>query len=172
MNKEKFNILVSSSEKNIQSVDIEDLNKLKRTFPYCYLIHYLLLIKLSQERNYINIDEKITRASIYSYDRKTIYNLFNKKYKLEKKSLKFKFTYWLKNLTKESERSVENFSEISINKSISDNDNLTTETLAELYFSQGHNERAIQAYKILSLKYPKKSSLFANRIKYIKSKTI
>ena len=44
----------------------------------------------------------------------------------------------------------------SINNSISDNDNLTTETLAELYFSQGYNERAIQAYKILSLKYQKK----------------
>ena len=171
MNKEKFNILVNSVHKNIQSVDIKDLDELKRKFPYCYLIHYLSLIKLSQKNNDINIAESITQASIYSYDRKKIYNYFNKKPKVKKKSLKFKFTDWLKNLNKERESSIENFTKISINKSISDNDNLTTETLAELYFSQGHNERAIQAYKILSLKYPKKSSLFANRIKYIKSKT-
>jgi len=171
MNKEKFNMLVRSADKNIQSVDIKDLDELKRKFPYCYLIHYLSLIKLSQKNNDINIDETITQASIHSYDRKMIYNLFNKKSKIEKKSLKFIFTDWLKNLSKERERSVENFTEISINQSILDNDNLTTETLAELYFNQGHNERAIQAYKILSLKYPKKSSLFANRIKYIKSKT-
>ena len=165
MNKEKFNILVSSPDKNIQSVDIKDLDELKRKFPYCYLIHYLSLIKLSQKNNDLNIDETITQASIYSYDRKIIYNFFNKKSKVEKKSLKLKFTDWFKNLSKERERPVENFNEISINKSISDNDNLTTETLAELYFSQGHNERAIQAYKILSLKYPKKSSLFATEIK-------
>ena len=171
MNKEKFNMLVRSADKNIQSVDIKDLDELKRKFPYCYLIHYLSLIKLSQKNNDLNIDETITQASIYSYDRKIIYNFFYKKSKVEKKSLKLKFADWFKNLSKERERSVENFNEISINKSISDNDNLTTETLAELYFSQGHNERAIQAYKILSLKYPKKSSLFANRIKYIKSKT-
>ena len=171
MNKEKFNMLVRSADKNFQSVDIKDLDELKRKFPYCYLIHYLSLIKLSQKNNDLNIDETITQASIYSYDRKIIYNFFNKKSKVEKKSLKLKFTDWFKNLSKERERPVENFNEISINKSISDNDNLTTETLAELYFSQGHNERAIQAYKILSLKYPKKSSLFANRIKYIKSKT-
>lgn len=171
MNKEKFNILITSTEKNIKSTEIKDLIEFKRKFPYCYLIHYLSLVKLSKENNYINIDETITQASIHSYDRKLIYNFFNKKFKVEKKSLKFKFTDWLKNTNNKTESSVENFTKTSINKSISDNDNLTTETLAELYFRQGHNERAIQAYKILSLKYPKKSSLFANRIKYIKSKT-
>ena len=171
MNKEKFNLLITSTEKNIKSIDIKDLDEFKRQFPYCYLIHYLSLVKLSQENNYINIDEKITQASIYSHDRTSIYNFFNKKFKIEKISLKFKFTDWLKNTNNEGKDYSENFPMTSINNSISDNDNLTTETLAELYFSQGYNERAIQAYKILSLKYPKKSSLFANRIKYIKSKT-
>ena len=44
-------------------------------------------------------------------------------------------------------------------------DDLMTETLAKLYFEQGHFEQAIRAYKILCLKYPKKSSLFAKEIK-------
>ena len=46
--------------------------------------------------------------------------------------------------------------------------NLMTETLAKLYLSQKNYEKAIQSYKILSLKFPKKSSYFADQIKKIK----
>jgi hypothetical protein len=45
---------------------------------------------------------------------------------------------------------------------------LMTETLANVYIAQKNFDKAIQAYKILSLKYPEKSSLFADRIKEIK----
>jgi len=48
------------------------------------------------------------------------------------------------------------------------NNKLMTETLAKVYLEQGHLEKAISAYEILSLKYPQKSSLFANQIKAIK----
>lgn len=53
-------------------------------------------------------------------------------------------------------------------ESLSENTNLMTETLAKVYLEQGHYEKAITAYEILSLKYPQKSSLFANQIKAIK----
>ena len=43
-----------------------------------------------------------------------------------------------------------------------------TQTLAEIYKNQGYYDKAIIAYEILSLKYPQKSSLFANQIKAIK----
>ena len=46
-------------------------------------------------------------------------------------------------------------------------DDLMTETLAKLYLEQNHFDQAIKAYKILCLKYPKKSSLFASEIKKI-----
>ncbi|WLD24152.1 tetratricopeptide repeat protein [Flavobacterium dauae] len=43
-----------------------------------------------------------------------------------------------------------------------------TETLARIYLEQKKYQKAIQAYEILILKYPEKSSLFANRISDIK----
>ena len=46
---------------------------------------------------------------------------------------------------------------------------IMTETLAHLYWKQKKYEEAKKAFKILSLKYPEKSSLFADHIKQIKS---
>ena len=45
---------------------------------------------------------------------------------------------------------------------------LMTETLAQVYLEQGHKSKAIQAYEILKLKYPEKSSYFAARINKLK----
>ena len=49
-----------------------------------------------------------------------------------------------------------------------DNSYLMTETLARVYLEQKKYQKAIQAYEILILKYPEKSSFFADRIKNIK----
>jgi len=45
---------------------------------------------------------------------------------------------------------------------------LMTETLARIYVEQKNYKKAIQSYKILSLKYPEKSGFFADQIKAIK----
>ena len=45
---------------------------------------------------------------------------------------------------------------------------IMTETLAQIYLEQKKYTKAIQAYDILILKYPEKSSFFADRIKNIK----
>jgi hypothetical protein len=50
-----------------------------------------------------------------------------------------------------------------------DKTHLMTETLAKVYLEQKKYDRAIQAYEILILKYPEKSSLFAVRIEDIKN---
>ena len=47
---------------------------------------------------------------------------------------------------------------------------LMTETLAKIYFNQKKIKKAIYAYRILSLKYPEKSSFFANQIKKLQKK--
>lgn len=50
-----------------------------------------------------------------------------------------------------------------------DNSYLMTETLARVYLEQKKFDKAIQAYEILILKYPEKSSFFADRILDIKT---
>ena len=62
----------------------------------------------------------------------------------------------------------EDVSKTYVEQSETNNSYLMTETLARVYLEQKKYQKAIQAYEILILKYPEKSSFFANRISDIK----
>ncbi|KAA3649971.1 MAG: hypothetical protein DWP98_05920 [Bacteroidetes bacterium] len=53
--------------------------------------------------------------------------------------------------------------------SVQENDDLVTETLANIYADQGSYEKAIKAFQKLQLKYPEKKIYFAARIKEIEN---
>ena len=56
-------------------------------------------------------------------------------------------------------------------KSLETNDDLVTETLAEIHIQQGNYPKAIEIYQKLILLIPEKKLLFASRIEFIKQKT-
>jgi len=163
MEKNKFNNLIKNPLRNIINVSKSELETLKTLFPYCEIVHNLILLKAHQE-NDINFTNILSVTSIYSSNRQALFHLLNQESptKVKTSSTYHDFTTWLKSSSKKQTK--------IIKKSFEDNDFLTTETLAEIYVEQGHYQRAIQAYKILSLKYPKKSGFFANRINEIKNK--
>lgn len=59
-------------------------------------------------------------------------------------------------------------STVTFDLNAGDHSFLMTETLARVYLEQKKYQKAIQAYEILILKYPEKSSFFADRISDIK----
>lgn len=60
--------------------------------------------------------------------------------------------------------------EVAARKSLELDNEIVTETLAKIYERQGYYTQAIQAYEKLSLKFPHKSTYFADLIKVIKTK--
>ena len=171
MKKKEFNNLISSLNKNIKLIDNNKIHAIKRKFPYCEVIHNISLLKAHAE-NDINFSDILATTALYSSNRKGLFYLINPSIKINntiKSEKTLRFEEWLNNSNTNREP---NRNEELVKKSIQDNDYLTTETLAELYFKQGHYQRAIQAYNILCLKYPKKSGLFANRIEEIKNKIL
>ena len=173
MNRSIFNILIKRPVKNIPNTSKHEINQLKKKFPYCELVHNMSLIKASIDKD-IHFNEILSLSSLYSSNREILFNTLNpeiKKSKSHRDPNKYNFKEWLHNplITKPKSSQIKRTPN-RLKDSITDNDYLTTETLAELYIEQGHYQRAIQAYNILCLKYPKKSGLFANRIKDIETK--
>jgi hypothetical protein len=62
----------------------------------------------------------------------------------------------------------ESFEDMALESSI-ENEELMTETLARVYVEQKKYDKAIAAFTVLSLKYPEKSSFFADRIEAVRN---
>tara|TARA_B100000902_G_C27231445_1_gene875033 strand:- start:731 stop:1261 length:531 start_codon:yes stop_codon:yes gene_type:complete len=174
MTNKEFNLLIKSPKKNIKNIDTKQIDYLKLQFPYCEIIHDLSLLK-ANEIDDIKFSKILAITSIYSSNRKKLFQLINPLKKINRHTTQNKqtqrFEEWLKKPSQlKHGGTTSNMITQDIKKSTQDNDYLTTETLAKIYVDQGHYKRAIQAYEILCLKYPKKSSFFANQIKKIKNK--
>ena len=135
-----FDIISQQEDLNISKATIKD--KLKKEEKKAELHSFLDWISIVQTK-------KIVRSKKQNSDE--IINIF-----LEKKPK-----------IKNNKQRFFNASE-NAKKSIIENNDIITETLAKVYAKQEHFEKAILAYQKLSLKYPQKSSYFADQIKVIK----
>ena len=173
-----------------------NLKKILNSYPYFQSAsaYYLKSLKIQEKDAYTKLlpktalltaNRKVLRDWLFSFTEKTISDNSNlDKYsflewfdilsddepKVEKKfDLIDKF---IKNSPKiQFSQEQESDSNIIVDKKLKDE--LITETLAKIYVNQKKFKKAIKAYEILSLKYPKKSSFFADQIidiKKLKSK--
>ena len=180
--------------KNFDPKDEEqtlELKKILNSYPYFQSVSaYLLKTLKIQEKESFN--ELLPRTALLSYDRKTLRDWLFTSEEIDtpdnSKVEKYSFLDWfdiinddipkvekkldlinefIKNSPKiEFSKEEKSENEIIINTKIKDE--LITETLAKIYVTQKKFNKAIKAYDILSLKYPKKSSFFADQINYIK----
>ena len=168
-----------------------ELKKILNSYPYFQSAsaYYLKTLKEQKKDSYY---ELLPKTAILTFNRSILRNwlLINevKRDQDNNKTEKYSFLDWFDvindNVPKVDEKFdlidefIKNSPKIKINKEYEAKSNfkneqkikdeLITETLAKIYVKQEKFNKAIKAYEILSLKYPKKSGFFADQINDIK----
>ena len=186
--------LLSEIIKNFNPEDEKqtiELKKILNSYPYFQFVSAYLLKTLKIQRKE-SFNELLPKTALLSNNRKLLRDwLYSSQEKVtpeNSKIQKYSFLDWFDIINDEVSKVekkidlIDEFIKNSPKIEFSDEektdtqimidtkikDELITETLAKIYVSQKKFNKAIKAYDILSLKYPKKSSFFADQINYIK----
>ena len=163
-----MNYLTRSIE-NYNSITEKDAlkiqNELERN-PFSSLLRILYTKYLQNQK--LNYYQDLSKTAIYVSDRIKLKKIFfNKTKKIKSKKIKknknekLTFDEWIMFINSKSTKT-EKSNEINID--------FATENLAKIYTQQKKYDLAIATYRKLMLKFPKKSTLFANQIKKIKKR--
>ncbi|MBW6534843.1 MAG: tetratricopeptide repeat protein [Mariniphaga sp.] len=195
MNKETFYNLIENPAL-LNSETLPELKKITEEYSF-FQVAWLLYLKNLQIAGHPDFDAELKKAAPLVADRKQLHRILNPESVKSYGNLNFEqqlnapSEYMMEdsgeshsgnNLIDKflSEKSAprkrgktpkedlpENFDNEIVEKSVSESDELITETLAMLYFEQKKYDKALEAFQKLSLKYPEKSVYFASRIEEI-----
>tara|TARA_B100000242_G_scaffold291518_1_gene264998 strand:- start:599 stop:1198 length:600 start_codon:yes stop_codon:yes gene_type:complete len=189
------NYIINSLSKssNLTMKDFKEIEKISKDFSY-YLPSKLLILLILKNNDIIEYYKKLNEFSIQFIDRKFLKKTIeegnsNNEIKevfddlelinspdensfldwiLKTKSIKNQDI--LDSENRWDELNLTNLKVSSSSKKKITREDYMTETLAKVYVRQEKYKEALKAYKILSLKYPEKISLFANQIKELKKR--
>jgi len=189
------NYIINSLSKssNLTMKDYKEIEKISKNFSY-FLPLKLLMLLILKNNDVIEYYKKLNEFSIQFIDRKFLKKTIedgrsNNEIKEVFEDIEIinspnenSFLDWIlktksiKNqdiLDSENRWQELNLSNLKVSsrslKKITKED-FMTETLAKVYVKQEKYKEAMKAYKILSLKYPEKISLFADQIKDLKKR--
>ena len=191
MNSEKFVKLLQSDFK-LTDETLSSLKQITEDYPWFQTGWMLYLLNL-KKLNHPDFEPVLKQVAIMVPDRKRLYKFLNNELKFLKETTsptisvsdyqmvdnpKFKSNSLIDKFLSTNPGIIRNThqnenipnkadGEDIIGKSIIENDDLITETLANLYLQQKNYDKALEAFKKLSLKYPEKNIYFASRIKEI-----
>ncbi len=182
-----------SNSSNLTMKDYKEIEKISNDFSY-YLPSKLLMLLILKNNDVIEYYKKLNEFSIQFIDRKFLKKTIedvrsNNEIKEVFEDIEIinspnenSFLDWIlktksiKNqdiLDSENRWQELNLSNLKVSsrslKKVTKEDYMT-ETLAKIYVKQEKYKEAMKAYKILSLKYPEKISLFANQIEDLKKR--
>ena len=182
-----------SNSSNLTMKDYKEIEKISKDFSY-YLPSKLLMLLILKNNDVIEYYKKLNEFSIQFIDRKFLKKTIEDRRSNNEIKEVFEdieiinspnensFLDWIlktksiKNqdiLDSENRWQELNLTNLKVSsrslKKITKEDYMT-ETLAKVYVKQEKYKEAMKAYKILSLKYPEKISLFANQIKDLKKR--
>ncbi len=127
---------------------------------------WLSFLKKNNGESYSEIEEKVNKQKLRSSVSEKEQNL---KSKQKQKDLIDKIIDLNPGALKQKEEQKFFKSDFKAKESLLENEHLVSETLAQIYASQGNINKAIRAYEILSLKFPQKSVYFASLIQKLKN---
>ena len=184
-----------SNPNEINENNYKSFLKLSKDYPFFNSVHLINLF-ISKKFNSIEYEKNLKNFSLKFLDRKYLYNtlkndsFFTKKQvteivndlKITELKNKSSFLEWISKT--KSVENIQSSKKFGVDKSLISNlkykpknkskkitkEDFMTETLAKVYLKQNKLNDALKAYKILSLKYPEKISLFADQINFIKNK--
>ena len=168
---EIFKIIEVEELQNDENLTKLDIFLKKHSFHSTALIARLIVLKNIGSVRYIS---ELRKCALYVQSRKKLFKILIKnKTKVFVKPYqnfdqKLTMLEWIEKIEEKKEKPTFFSATETAKKSLSENDDFITETLAKIYKEQGHFDKAIDAFEKLILKFPEKNTLFASQISEIK----
>ena len=168
---EIFKIIEVEELQNDENLAKLDIFLKKHSFHSTALIARLIILKNIGSVRYIS---ELRKCALYVQSRKKLFKILIKnKTKVfvepyQNFNQKLTILEWIEKIEEKKENPSFFSATETAKKSLSENDDFITETLAKIYKEQGHFDKAINAFEKLILKFPEKNTLFASQINEIK----
>ena len=168
---EIFKIIEVEELQNDENLAKLDIFLNKHSFHSTALIARLIILKNIGSVRYIS---ELRKCALYVQSRKKLFKILIKnKTKVfvepyQNFNQKLTILEWIEKIEEKKENPSFFSATETAKKSLSENDDFITDTLAKIYKEQGHFDKAINEFEKLILKFPEKNTLFASQINEIK----